>query len=258
MIKPRTLLVWPNPFHALDHEGHPAGVLSYEPTGDGVKTFDSRRFIGATLQSKILEKAVEGTAQQTMQRTWFEFTEEVVEVPESAYYKHAIARGEIFAADEATARRCGIVQGFVEPAELLERARKEAVDAYERNPPHEDLDGLAPDELVKFSFGPMKEATEKRKLRDAEAKKAEEGQVKRDEDARLAEAKGVADRAAARAKRDEETAKAAAAEKAAAEEATKNEAVAKKVAEEAKAKASATNTPPSDAPQRGNRLKGDS
>lgn len=247
MIKSRTLLVWPNPFHALDHEGHPAGVLSYEPTGDGVKTFDARRFIGATLESRITAKAIEGTAQQSMQRTWFKYLDEPTEVPETPYYKHAIARGEIFAADAASAARAGITIGFVEPSVLLERCRKEAVEAYERNPPHEDLDGLAPDELVKFTFGPMTGAVEQRKLRDAEAKKLEEGQAKRDEEARAAEAKGIADRALARAKRDEEQKKEEAAKTASAEETAKNEAAVMKAADEAKAKvttdATKTTTP---------------
>lgn len=233
-MKPRTLLVWPNPFHALDHEGRPAGVMSYEPTGDGVTTFDSRRFIGASLQSHILEKAIVGTAQQTMQRTWFDYLDEPVEVPESAYYKHAIARGEIFAANAETAARAGISkQTFVEAGELLERAKAEAIDAYERNPPHEDVDGLAPDTLVKFTFGPMKDAMAARKVREADAKKAEEDQKKADEDARKLEEQGVKDRAARRASRDAESKKQAEAEA----EAAKNEAAAKKVAADAAAKA---------------------
>ncbi len=210
MIKPLTLLVWPNPFHALDHEGRPAGVLSYEPTGDGSRTFDARRFVGATLQAKITQKAIEGTAQQSLQRTWFEYLEEPTEVTATPYYKHAIARGEIFAANKETARLSGISLGFVEPGELLERARKEAIDAYERNPPHEDLDGLAPDELVKFTFGPMKEAVEARKKRDVETKKNDEGQKKRDEEAQALEKKSIAERADRRARRNAEEAKAAA------------------------------------------------
>lgn len=235
MLKPRTLLVYPNPFHALDHEGHPAGVLSYEPTGDGVKTFDSRRFIGASLQSHILDKAIEGTAQQTTQRTWFDYNDDPIEVPESPYYKHAIARGEIFAADAETARRAGISLSFVDPQTLLERAKAEAIDAYERNTPHEDLDPLAPDNLVNFSFGPMKGATEKRKLAAEAAKKAEEGQKKRDEDARKLEEQGVADRAKRRAERDASQKEDAAASS----EAAKNAATAKAAADAAAAKASA-------------------
>lgn len=235
MIKPRTLLVWPNPFHALDHEGRPAGVLSYEPTGNGSTTFDSRRFIGADLKATILEKAIVGTAQQSMQRTWFEYLSEPVTVPESPYYKHAIARGEIFAADEETARRAGITLGFVEPGELLERAKAEVIDAYERNPPHEDLDGLAPDELVNFTFGPMKVATENRKKAEADAVKALEEQKKVDDQLRADEEKGIRDRAARRAERDDAVKK----EALAAEAATKDEAAATKVAADAAAKASA-------------------
>lgn len=168
------LLVWPNPFHTLDHEGRPNSVLPIEPTGDGRTTFDPRAFVGARLNANITQRALEGTAQQNMQRTWFEYEDVPTKVPNTAYYRHAIARGEIFAADEETAAKAGIVDTFVEADELLEAAKKEAIDAYERNPPHEDLDGLAPFLLTNFSFGPMKDAVANRKKLESEAKKREE------------------------------------------------------------------------------------
>jgi hypothetical protein len=210
--------------------------LSFEPVGDGVNTFDSRRFVGASLQSRILEKAIVGTAQQTMQRTWFEYLDEPVEVFDTPYYKHAIARGEIFAANAETAQRAGISKAtFVEPGELLERAKAEAIDAYERNPPHEDLDGLAPDELINFTFGPMKDATAARAVLEAASAKAAEEQKKADADIRKLEEQGIKDRAARRAARDAEVKKS----QVAADEAAKNEAAANKVAADAAAKAAA-------------------
>jgi hypothetical protein len=235
MPKPRTLLVYPNPFHALDHEGQPAGVLSYEPTGDGATTFDERRFIGASLQHKMLSIAVQGTAQHSMQRTWFEYLDTPVEVPESPYYTMAIARGEIFAANEETAKRAGITNGYVKPEDLLERAKAEAIDAYERNLPHDDADPLAPDALVKFSFGPMKVATEARKKLEVDAKKLEADQKKIDDDARKAEEEGVKNRAKLRAERDKQNAE----DDAARETAAKNEAAAAKVAADAATAAAA-------------------
>lgn len=158
----RTLLVWPNPFHAVDHEGRPAGVLPYEPVGDGVNTFDDRRFIGAMVKAEILQKFNAGDGRQTVQRTGFVYADEPVRVSDTAYYRHAIARGEIFAADAASALLCGIGGAtFLEAAPLLERARAEAVAEWERQA-HEEHDGV-PDALKKFAFGPMPEAVAARK-----------------------------------------------------------------------------------------------
>ncbi len=98
--KLNTLKVWPNPFHALDADGRPAGVLPYEPEGNGVTTFDARRFVGAMVDAEILQKFPPGDARQAVQRTWFKFQDDVSEVRCSPYYQHAIARGEIFAADK--------------------------------------------------------------------------------------------------------------------------------------------------------------
>lgn len=160
----RTLLVWPNPFHAVDHEGHPAGILPYEPMGDGVNTFDDRRFIGAMVKAEVIQKFAPGDGRQSVQRTGFVYADEPIRVHDSAYYRHAIARGEIFAADAASALLCGIDSGtFLEPGPLLERARVEAIGEWERQA-HEEHDGV-PDALKKFAFGPMPEAVAARKTK---------------------------------------------------------------------------------------------
>ena len=167
----RTLLVWPNPFHALDHEGRPAGVLPYEPEGNGVTTFDDRRFVGAQLKAEVLQKFPRGDAREPVQKTWFEFSDEPVTVKNTAYYAHAIARGEIFAADAESAMACGIDKSFLEPDVLLERARQEAIGAWKIQA-HEHHEDEAPELLTKFSFGPMKEAVAARKKEEIEAKKS--------------------------------------------------------------------------------------
>lgn len=169
----KTLLVWPNPFHAVDHEGKPAGVLPYEPVGNGVTTFDERRFVGALLKSEVLQKFPRGDARENVQRTWFEFADEAVRVPSTPYYKAAIARGEIFAADAPSAKLCGIVDSFLEPGPLLERARDEAIGELKRMG-HEGIEDEVFTALRAWAFGPMKEAVEARKKADAEAKKAAE------------------------------------------------------------------------------------
>lgn len=227
------LLVWPNPFHALDHEGHPAGILPVEPSGDGVKTFDDRAFVGARLNAEFTFKAIVGTAQASEQRSKFAYTDEPVEVPATPYYKHAIARGEIFAADDFSAKAAGISLGYVDPAELLERARAESIEAYERNPPHEDLDGLVPDDLLFFSFGPMKEAVAKRKKAADEIKKAVEAEQKAALAIATDDAKAEADRQKVRDARRADAAKAEVTAAAEAADAAKKSAADKVVADKA-------------------------
>lgn len=192
----RTLLVYPNPFHAIDHEGRPAGVLPLEPEGDGVTTFDDRRFVGATLKAEILQKFPRGDARQSVQRTTFDFSDEPVEVRNTPYYRMAIARGEILAADKASALECGIDSTYLEPAKVLLTARDEAIGLWKRMD-HEDHDGV-PESLSKFAFGPMPEAVEARKkaadeadkaAKEAAAKaKAEEEAAKKAEEAKKAQA----------------------------------------------------------------------
>lgn len=195
----QTLLVYPNPFHALDHEGRPACVLPYEPEGNGVTTFDDRRFVGANLKSEILEKFPQGDARESRQRTWFDFTAEAVRVRNTAYYQHAIARGEIFAADEESAKLCGIQQTFMEPGLLLEQARKDAIGFWAQQA-HDEHDAEAPKVLTEFSFGPMPEAVALRKKAEEDAKKDAEAEAKRSEEKAAAAKKAADDKAAAEKK----------------------------------------------------------
>lgn len=158
MSKQRVLRVFPNPFHALDHDGYPACALPHEPVGDGVTTFDDRRFIGATLCAKMLQKFPQGSAQHSTQETWFEFSDEPTPILSSPYYKHAMARNEIIPADEESARVAGVA--FIEPAVRLEQLKREAIQAW-TNQNHEEHDDVPPEELLNFSFGPMKKVAAK-------------------------------------------------------------------------------------------------
>lgn len=157
MAKLQTLKVWPNPFHALDHEGVPCALLPYEPEGDGVTTFDDRRFVGAHLQAKITQTFQRGDARHAIQRTSVKYTNEEVTVRNTAYYAHAILRGEIFAADEASAKAVGI-QKFLPPGEGLQLEKEAAIGLWERAA-HEEHDGV-PEVLRSFVFGPMAGAKE--------------------------------------------------------------------------------------------------
>lgn len=152
----RTLRVYPNPYHHLDHEGRPCGVLPWEPEGDGVTTFDSRRFVGATLQAVITKKFPKGDARQTEQDTTFIFSDEAVQVNDTPYYRRAIKSGEIFAADADTARRAAVP--FMEPTLALTNAKAGALHHLKNIHVHEDHDEETHAALIDHSFGPMAEA----------------------------------------------------------------------------------------------------
>lgn len=204
----KILRVWPNPFHSLDHEGRPNSIFPVEPKGNGVTTFDARAFVGARIKTEMTFVPITGTAQASQQKTWFEYEDEPSEVEDSPYYRHAIASGQLFAADETTATAAGIVQGYVNPDELLHRSREDAIEAYERNVPHDDLHEQAPDSLLFFSFGPMKEAVEKRKAA-VEAEKAKAAQLtKVDDQLAKEDADAEKKRQEVRATRREDAAKA--------------------------------------------------
>jgi hypothetical protein len=173
MAKPRTLLVWPNPFAALDHEGRPHGILQFEPEGDGVRTFDDRRFVGAQLTAEILgtlPTSHPNETAQTIQRTTFVYADEPTPVRNTAYYTGAIRRGELFAADEASATEAGLGR-FLDPGKALEAAR-EGARATWAILAHEDHDEAPPETLTAFAFGPMPEAIAARKKAASEAAKS--------------------------------------------------------------------------------------
>ncbi len=198
------LKVWPNPFLQIDHEGRPNGVLPYEPEGDGVRTFDSRRFVGAHLKAVILEEFPKGDPRQTVQDTTFEYEEVAVEVKNTPYYRNALKDGSLFAADEKTARLAGIK--FVDPDKALTNAKTAALEVWSKTYKHEETDyENGPQNLIDFSFGPMQEFIDRKKhaeqeAKKAEAKKAEEDKKAADEKKRQEEeAKKEADLAAKKA-----------------------------------------------------------
>jgi len=182
-----TLKVFPNPYKQLDHQGRPCSVLPYEPEGDGVTTFDARRFVGARLQVTILKTFAPGDARQMVQDNSFVFEDEAVDVPDTAYYRTAIRQGDLIAADKVTARKAGVV--FTEPKDVLERSQREAGEHWKNVHKHEDHDyeGEPPKALTELAFGPMSATLESRKKRLEDAKKAEAEELKKAEATKKAE-----------------------------------------------------------------------
>lgn len=185
----RTLKVYANPYHQLDHLGRPSCVLPFEPEGDGVRTFDARRFVGATLKAKVLEKFPPGDPRQNVQENTFEFSDEPTTVKATAYYLGALRRRELIPADAETARYANVK--YVDPSELLEKLRAEAVLYWEKVEKHEETSEKAPDHLTGHSFGPMKDRV--KKVAEEESKKKAE-EAKKAEDAKKAASAGKGDK----------------------------------------------------------------
>lgn len=150
----RTLKVFPNPYKRYDHEGRPCNALPFEPEGDGVNSFDSRRFVGAQLSVKILEQFPQGDARQTVQDNVFVFSDEAVVVKDTPYYRDALKRGDLIPADPETARKVNKI--FIDPAKALLAERDAGVHYWEHIEKHEDTDEKAPDVLRNHVFGPTK------------------------------------------------------------------------------------------------------
>jgi len=133
----RTLRVHPNPYilGTVDHLGRPAGRVRcdyYEHAKTG--------FVGAQLTDFVeVQPAVE---QRMGGRTFVHsqarhdhrvtYSKVAVEIPNTAYYRDAIKRGDLFAADKKTWVACGgAAASFVEPKEALAKAKAEAIEHFD-------------------------------------------------------------------------------------------------------------------------------
>lgn len=104
----KTLRVVPNPYTALDADGDPCGYV--------LRT-DLRR---------LSKKPILLGAQRILRNGAIkvQVDAEPVEVPDIAAYRTHLRNGEILPADEATARRCGLL--WTPPAEALATRRERA------------------------------------------------------------------------------------------------------------------------------------
>lgn len=132
------LNVLPNPWTYIDHRGRPAGVVPVEPPREATYAPPTTlRAVGAKVgkvrQVRAARHQRVGTAVGEIVKArhdleW-EFSDEPTTVPFSAYYRAKVRKGELLAADEPTARACGVK--FVEPKAALEKARKEAIERFD-------------------------------------------------------------------------------------------------------------------------------
>lgn len=114
-IPVKTLSVLPNPWTYIDHKGRPAGRFPYE-SADGVPT--DGRTIGSHIASaeEIQAAKTVRIAGQTFQLSAADhdiqvaYSSDPVTVPNTQYYRKAISRGDLIAADVRSATLSGIAQ----------------------------------------------------------------------------------------------------------------------------------------------------
>lgn len=132
-IPQRQLLVLPNPWvvGCIDHLGRPAGRLpvDYYEHSQVPATFVGCRFA----EVKEIEAAkfqrlgkIEVPFEPAHHDHRIIYSKEPVAIPNSAYYRDALKRGDLIAADARTAAAAGLSK-FVKPEEALRAARAEAI-----------------------------------------------------------------------------------------------------------------------------------
>ena len=127
-LRPSTLKVLPNPWAHVDHLGAPAGACPRDLVNDP----SAGRWVGAKIDEEltvITRPEKKGELRNGQQRTVWCFSAQPVEVPHSAYYRRKVKRGELFAADEATAKACGVKHQ--DPKTLLAAAKETAAAAFD-------------------------------------------------------------------------------------------------------------------------------
>ena len=103
---PKTLLVLPNPYSAVDHKGRPAGAF---PLEDEDPALPGHRHVGAT-------KRIHADAGDHFGDLVWDFATEPVVIQNTAHHRHGVMSGttlegaQLIAADEATAKECGIAK----------------------------------------------------------------------------------------------------------------------------------------------------
>jgi|SRR6478735_6135492 len=125
----KKLRVYPNPFTYIDHFGRPAGRLPF----DGYEHSQTPGAVGASITDVVLTQSamfmrvagrdLEVNPPQHDHR--ITYSKDAVEIPNTAYYRDALKRLDLVAADKDTALEAGIK--FEDPSKVLAAYKAEAV-----------------------------------------------------------------------------------------------------------------------------------
>jgi len=170
------LLVYPNPFIALDHDGMPAGACQCDMAEHVGMTV--RKWVGAELDAAgtfLLEKlsAEELRYRDARQQTRFKFDFSApTMLPVTEYYKDRLRGSEILCADKASAKLGGLE--FVAPIEALAKSKADAAKKWiAMHGPGETADGIDSLDAAIAAIGGAP-ASEMRPLAKTETTKSKE------------------------------------------------------------------------------------
>lgn len=186
----KNLLVYPNPYAAVDHEGLPSGVVAGCPEhGQGGLVYPGASVDeGRTVlldHPDVAEKAAGSAADRQLaalldrdkarsrpQRTRWKFSREPVPLPATAHYLRCLRDGDLVPADEATSTAVGLRHR--DPLLALAEARQRAVDEWVAAHAAQPRFALEPEEDVWPDLAPLCEAIVSRRdeARAAAAKAA--------------------------------------------------------------------------------------
>jgi hypothetical protein len=125
------LLVYPNPYAALDADGMPNGIVRFDPVHGRAGTLD---FIGAsaTFRTEVRKDAKGRTLGprdapevQPLRTRVIEYDLRPQRLPHTDYHVSQIRSGDLITIDESTARICQ--EAFVPPVEAFAKAKARAI-----------------------------------------------------------------------------------------------------------------------------------
>ena len=128
----KLLLVIPNRYIHLDHNGRPAGAVVQDAGPDARP--GRPRYIGARFAAQTVDEKRSDIPNLNLpkQDSWMVYDEAPSKVLDTDHHRNALRTGELFAADEATWRTVFSGKPFVPAATLLAAARAEAIEEWKR------------------------------------------------------------------------------------------------------------------------------
>lgn len=126
------LSVCANPYSEVDHLGRPCGVIPYQPERGPRGNVCRMGYVGAEIDAgETLVEGRESVASalplRQTQFTVYRFRDEAETVPDHPVYREAVRTGHLVAADEATAKLCGVA--FRDPREVIAMTKAAAIGA---------------------------------------------------------------------------------------------------------------------------------
>lgn len=165
MAKAIALLVLANPYLFLHDDGEPGCVVHSVAAHDP----DNRR-LGARLRVTPTFKAAPHSGQHDRQETRHDYDHDPFPLPDLAEYRKAIRSGELFAADEKTAKEVGIE--WVPLDKQIAAAKAAAIDRWKAANPGEEVPAVLAEHEFGSEAAKRKDAARAQATAEAKAKAA--------------------------------------------------------------------------------------